>query len=156
MNPRAKASLIACTRQCACRPGLITSRRAPIGSTSQREQYATRRPTRSHPAPTPAHVDQVLRDTDGTSSKARLGANAIVGISMAVTRAYAHSNNLELWQTLTPAGVTPRLPMPHFNVVNGGAHAPNALDFQEFMLASTRCPYQSVKQSEPTPKSTAH
>ncbi len=88
----------------------------------------------------PAQVDQVLRDADGTSNKARLGANAIVGISMAVTRAYAHSNNLELWQALTPAGVTPRLPMPHFNVVNGGAHAPNALDFQEFMLAPLGAP----------------
>ncbi|MEP6981607.1 MAG: phosphopyruvate hydratase [Nakamurella sp.] len=88
----------------------------------------------------PAEVDQVLRDTDGTPNKGRLGANAIVGISMAVYRAAAISSGVPLWQALTPDGVTPRLPVPHFNVVNGGAHAPNSLDFQEFMLAPLGAP----------------
>ena len=88
----------------------------------------------------PAEVDQLLRDTDGTTNKGRLGANAIIGISMAVHRAAAASRGVELWQALTPAGVTPALPVPHFNVVNGGAHAPNSLDFQEFMLAPLGAP----------------
>ncbi len=87
-----------------------------------------------------AEVDQVLRDIDGTGNKGRLGANAIIGISMAVYRAAATSRGVDLWQALTPAGVTPRLPVPHFNVVNGGAHAPNSLDFQEFMLAPLGAP----------------
>ncbi len=90
---------------------------------------------RGHRFDSPAAVDQVLRDTDGTADKGRLGANAIVGVSIAVHRADAARRGLQLWQALTPELVTPRLPVPHFNVVNGGAHAPNSLDFQEFMLA---------------------
>ena len=54
---------------------------------------------------------------------------------MAAARAFAATDQVPLWRYLTPAGVTPTLPVPHFNVVNGGAHAPNSLDFQEFMLA---------------------
>ena len=88
----------------------------------------------------PDEVDQILRDTDGTDNKSRLGANAIIGVSMAVYRAHAASNNLDLWQALTPTGVTPQLPVPHFNVVNGGAHAANSLDFQEFMIAPIGAP----------------
>ena len=76
-----------------------------------------------------------LAELDGTPDKSRLGANATVGVSMAVARAVAVAAGLPLWQSLAPAGVTPRLPVPHFNVVNGGVHAPNRLDFQEFMLA---------------------
>ncbi len=84
---------------------------------------------------TVADLDQVLIETDGTTDKSHLGANAIVGISMAATRAQAASAGMPLWQALTPEGVSPCLPVPHFNVVNGGAHAANSLDFQEFMLA---------------------
>jgi enolase len=69
----------------------------------------------------PGEVDQLLRDTDGTPNKGRLGANAIIGISMALYRAHAASSGVQLWEALTPTGVTPRLPVPHFNVVNGGA-----------------------------------
>jgi enolase len=87
-----------------------------------------------------AEVDGVLRDLDGTPNKGRLGANAIVGVSMAAARAFAAAAGVQLWQYLTPQGVTPRLPVPHFNVVNGGAHAPNTLDFQEFMLAPIGAP----------------
>jgi enolase len=82
-----------------------------------------------------AHLDQELRDLDGTPNKSGLGANAIVGVSMAAARAFANTAGQPLWRYLTPEGVRPVLPVPHFNVVNGGAHAPNSLDFQEFMLA---------------------
>ncbi|WP_353649987.1 phosphopyruvate hydratase [Nakamurella sp. A5-74] len=93
-----------------------------------------------HRFTSPTDVDDVLRATDGTGNKARLGANAIIGISMAVHRACAAARGVQLWQALTPTGVTPRLPVPHFNVVNGGAHAPNSLDFQEFMIAPLGAP----------------
>lgn len=82
-----------------------------------------------------AALDALLIDLDGTRNKSRLGANAIVGVSMAAARAQADSAGLQLWQALAPQGVQPRLPVPHFNVVNGGVHAPNSLDFQEFMIA---------------------
>ena len=88
----------------------------------------------------PAAVDQAMRDTDGTPNKGRLGANGIIGISMATHRAYAASAGVPLWQSLAPEGVTPCQPVPHFNVVNGGAHAPNSLDFQEFMIAPLGAP----------------
>ncbi len=85
-----------------------------------------------------AEVDQAMIDADGTPTKARLGANAIVGVSMALARALSVGG--ELFTYLTPDGVTPRLPVPHFNVLNGGAHAPNSLDFQEFMIAPIGAP----------------
>ncbi|MBN1172755.1 MAG: phosphopyruvate hydratase [Micromonosporaceae bacterium] len=87
-----------------------------------------------------AAVDQTLIDLDGTPTKSRLGANAIVGVSMAAARAFAQAAGLPLWRYLTPEGATPRLPVPHFNVLNGGAHAPNRLDFQEFMIAPVGAP----------------
>jgi len=82
-----------------------------------------------------AEIDAALIELDGTPGKARLGANAIVGVSMACARALASAQRRELWDWLTPPGVAPRLPVPHFNVINGGAHASNPLDFQEFMIA---------------------
>jgi enolase len=85
-------------------------------------------------------IDQILRELDGTADKSRLGANAIVGVSMAAARAFALQTGQPLWQWLIPAGVVPRLPVPHFNVVNGGAHATNNLDFQEFMIAPLGAP----------------
>jgi enolase len=87
-----------------------------------------------------AALDRALIDLDGTANKSRLGANAIVGVSMAVARARATERSLPLWQHLAPAGVRPCLPVPHFNVLNGGAHAPNPLDFQEFMVAPLGAP----------------
>ncbi len=87
-----------------------------------------------------AAIDAALIELDGTRDKSRLGANAIVGVSMACARALAASSGQALWQWLTPDGVAPRLPVPHFNVVNGGVHAPNALDFQEFMIAPLGAP----------------
>ena len=85
-----------------------------------------------------AEVDDALVALDGTPTKARLGANAIVGTSMAAARAFAATT--PLWRSLQPAGVAPRLPVPHFNVLNGGVHAPNDLDFQEFMVAPVGAP----------------
>jgi enolase len=87
-----------------------------------------------------AEADEALIDLDGTPNKERLGANAIVGVSMALARAMAASDGLELYTALQPSGVQPRLPVPHFNVINGGAHAANELAFQEFMLAPLGAP----------------
>ena len=87
-----------------------------------------------------AEADQAMIDLDGTPNKARLGANAIVGVSMALARALAAADGTELWRWLAPEGVTPSLPVPHFNVLNGGVHAPNDLDFQEFMVAPLGAP----------------
>jgi enolase len=87
-----------------------------------------------------ADLDGMLIELDGTDNKSRLGANALVGVSMAAARALAIASNQPLWRVLNPAGVTPRLPVPHFNVINGGAHAPNNLDFQEFMIAPLGAP----------------
>ena len=87
-----------------------------------------------------AAADQAMVAQDGTANKSRLGANATVGISMALARALAASAGMPLWRWLAPEGVTPSLPVPHFNVVNGGVHAPNELDFQEFMIAPVGAP----------------
>ncbi len=87
-----------------------------------------------------AELDRALIELDGTENKARLGANAILGVSMAAARAIASCAGVPLWRSLNPSGVSPRLPVPHFNVVNGGAHAPNKLDFQEFMIAPLGAP----------------
>jgi enolase len=87
-----------------------------------------------------AEVDQAMIDLDGTTNKSKLGANAIVGVSMALARALAVSGGVPLWRWLAPDGVTPSLPVPHFNVLNGGMHAPNELDFQEFMVAPLGAP----------------
>ena len=85
-------------------------------------------------------ADQAMIDLDGTANKSRLGANALVGVSMALARALAASEGVPLWRWLAPDGVTPSLPVPHFNVLNGGVHAPNELDFQEFMIAPLGAP----------------
>jgi enolase len=87
-----------------------------------------------------ADIDETLIALDGTATKSRLGANAVVGVSMAVARAAAASSGTPLWQYLTPEGAAPRLPWPSFNVLNGGAHAPNELDFQEFMITPLGAP----------------
>jgi len=85
-------------------------------------------------------LDETLIALDGTPDKGRLGANAIVGVSMAAARAGAAAAGEPLWRALAPDGVAPRLPVPHFNVVNGGVHARNDLDFQEFMIAPLGAP----------------
>ena len=79
------------------------------------------------------HIDEALIDLDGTENKARLGANAILGVSLAVAKAAADASNLQLYRYVggTQARV---LPTPMMNIINGGAHADNPIDFQEFMI----------------------
>jgi enolase len=80
-----------------------------------------------------ARVDETLIALDGTPNKARLGANAILGVSLAVAKAAAAANRMPLYRYVggTQARV---LPVPMMNIVNGGAHADNPIDFQEFMI----------------------
>ncbi|PHP67876.1 phosphopyruvate hydratase [Zhengella mangrovi] len=79
------------------------------------------------------HVDQVMIDLDGTPNKARLGANAILGVSLAVAKAAAAASGLPLYRYV--GGPNARvLPVPMMNIINGGAHADNPIDFQEFMI----------------------
>ena len=87
-----------------------------------------------------ADADHAMCELDGTPAKGRLGANAIVGVSMALARALASRAGVPLYEYLRPRGVDLRLPVPHFNVLNGGAHAPNNLEFQEFMIAPVGAP----------------
>ncbi len=78
-------------------------------------------------------LDRALIDLDGTPNKSRLGANAILGVSLAAARAASGEERLPLWRYL--GGDAARiLPVPMMNVVNGGAHADNSIDFQEFMV----------------------
>jgi len=78
-------------------------------------------------------IDNLMIDTDGTENKSRLGANAILGVSLAVARAASNFLGLPLYQYL--GGVNSKvLPVPMMNIINGGAHAPNNLDIQEFMI----------------------
>ena len=80
-----------------------------------------------------AGLDQTMIELDGTPNKARIGANAILGVSMAAARAAADSVGMPLWRYL--GGVHAHLlPTPMMNIMNGGAHANNALDVQEFMV----------------------
>ncbi|MFQ3618178.1 MAG: phosphopyruvate hydratase [Cyanobacteriota bacterium] len=84
-------------------------------------------------------IDQTMLDMDGTEYKSNLGANAILGVSMAVARAAADSANLPLYRYLGGDAAV-LLPVPCFNVLNGGAHADNSVDFQEFMIAPVGAP----------------
>lgn len=87
-----------------------------------------------------AKIDQVMLDLDGTPNKRRIGANAILGVSLAVARAAAKIQRKELFDYLTPAGGSLSLPVPLVNVINGGAHANNSLDIQEFMIVPHGAP----------------
>ena len=78
-------------------------------------------------------LDGKLIELDGTDNKSRLGANAILGVSLAAARAAAAEENLPLWRYLGGEAAHV-LPVPMMNVLNGGAHADNSVDFQEFMV----------------------
>ncbi|GAA3810839.1 phosphopyruvate hydratase [Streptomyces coacervatus] len=81
-----------------------------------------------------ATVDRTMIELDGTDTKSRLGANALLGVSLATAKAAARAHRLPLYRYV--GGVDARLlPVPMMNIVNGGAHADNPLDFQEFMIA---------------------
>jgi enolase len=84
-------------------------------------------------------IDQVMIDLDGTPNKSRLGANAILGVSLAVARAAAESFDMPLYRYV--GGTSARtLPVPMMNIINGGAHADNPIDFQEFMILPIGAP----------------
>ncbi len=86
-----------------------------------------------------AYIDSRLLELDGTENKSKLGANAILGVSLAVAKAAAEAVELSLYQYI--GGVTARtLPVPMMNVLNGGQHADNNVDFQEFMLMPIGAP----------------
>ncbi|MCH7653623.1 MAG: phosphopyruvate hydratase [Chloroflexi bacterium] len=80
-----------------------------------------------------ASIDREILDVDGTPDKSRMGANAMLGVSMAVARAAAKSRNVPLYRHLGP-GAKMTLPVPMLNIINGGRHAENSTDFQEFMI----------------------
>ena len=83
-----------------------------------------------------ALVDRMLIDIDGTANKAKLGANATLAVSMAVAKAGAQASNLNLYRYLGGVNAI-TLPVPLMNILNGGAHADNKIDFQEFMIVPT-------------------
>jgi len=85
------------------------------------------------------HIDRTMIDLDGTANKSRLGANAILGVSLAVAKAAAVDADLPLYRYIggTQAGT---LPVPMMNIINGGAHADNPIDFQEFMILPWAAP----------------
>lgn len=85
------------------------------------------------------HIDRTLIALDGTDNKARLGANAILGVSLAVSKAAADSLGLPLWRYVggTQAHI---MPLPMMNILNGGAHADNPIDIQEFMIQPVSAP----------------
>ncbi len=86
-----------------------------------------------------AEIDRLMIELDGTPNKGKLGANAMLGVSMAVARAAAATANLPLYAYLGGPGAV-RLPVPMMNIVNGGKHADNSVDFQEFMVMPLGAP----------------
>jgi enolase len=94
---------------------------------------------RGHDATDQKGLDAKLIELDGTDNKSRLGANAILGVSLAAARAAAAEENLPLWRYLGGEAAHV-LPVPMMNVLNGGAHADNSVDFQEFMVVPVGAP----------------
>ena len=86
-----------------------------------------------------AFLDKTLIDLDGTENKSRLGANAMLAVSMAVARAAAEESGLPLYRYFGGMGAV-QMPVPMMNVINGGAHANNSLDLQEFMIIPVGAP----------------
>ncbi len=84
-------------------------------------------------------IDTAMRDLDGTPNKSRLGANAILGVSLAVAKAAAEAAALPLWRYVGGSSAHV-LPVPMMNVINGGAHADNPIDIQEFMILPVGAP----------------
>ncbi|MBC8520078.1 MAG: phosphopyruvate hydratase [Gammaproteobacteria bacterium] len=80
-----------------------------------------------------SEIDQIMIDLDGTDNKGRLGANALLAVSMASAHAAANEQGVPLYRYLTPAGPY-KMPVPMMNIINGGEHADNSIDLQEFMI----------------------
>ncbi len=87
-------------------------------------------------------IDEMMIDLDGTENKGNLGANAILGVSLAVAKAAAHESNMPLYRYIGGAGAHV-LPVPMMNILNGGSHADNSIDFQEFMVMPAGAEYFS-------------
>jgi enolase len=85
------------------------------------------------------HIDKTMIDLDGTPNKGRLGANAILGVSLAVAKAAAQEASLPLYRYIGGTQAS-TLPVPMMNIINGGAHADNPIDFQEFMILPWAAP----------------
>ncbi|NJD20769.1 MAG: phosphopyruvate hydratase [Gemmatimonadetes bacterium] len=85
-------------------------------------------------------VDRTMIELDGTPNKGKLGANAILSVSMAVARAAAAEHGMPVWRYLADEGEATLLPVPMMNILNGGAHAPNNVDIQEFMIMPVGAP----------------
>ncbi|NKI36253.1 phosphopyruvate hydratase [Wenzhouxiangella sp. XN79A] len=88
-----------------------------------------------------AALDAALIELDGSDNKGRLGANALLGVSLATAHAVAHARGQGLWESLLETtGAEPTLPVPMMNILNGGAHADNRVDIQEFMVMPVGLP----------------
>ena len=94
----------------------------------------------NHPISDQENIDNVLINLDNTPNKSRLGANALLGVSMACARAGALSQHKNLYDYLNPNHHPMTLPVPMMNVINGGAHADNNIDIQEFMIIPAGAP----------------
>ena len=114
--------------------GAISGAGCGMRSPTSRKRFGLRSPASMRPN---QHlIDATMRDLDGTKNKANLGANAILGVSLACAKAAALSAGQPLYQYLGGAGPF-RMPVPMMNIVNGGAHADNNVDMQEFMIVPT-------------------
>lgn len=87
-----------------------------------------------------ARIDKAMIDLDGTETKERLGANALLAVSLANAKAQAVASSLPLYRSLAVPGHRFQLPVPMMNIINGGAHADNNIDIQEFMILPTGAP----------------
>lgn len=85
------------------------------------------------------YIDRLMIDIDGTPNKSKLGANAMLAVSLAVSKAAAEESGQSLYRYLGGVGAT-TLPIPMMNILNGGAHADNSIDFQEFMIMPVHAP----------------
>lgn len=95
---------------------------------------------KGHDATDQAGIDKIMCDLDGTPGKSRLGANAILAVSLAVAKASAQHANQPLYRYLARGNTKLQLPVPMMNIINGGAHADNSVDMQEFMIIPVGAP----------------
>ena len=115
----ATATPAATSARACCRPSRTLTPRSRGDHRPRREEQA--------------FIDKTLIDLDGTDNKSRLGANAMLAVSMAVAKAAAEESGLPLYRYFGGSGPM-QMPVPMMNIINGGAHANNSLDIQEFMI----------------------
>ena len=119
--------------------GDALGRQGRVPGGGQRQRRDRRRGARAATPPTRPALDRAMIELDGTPNKGRLGANAILGVSLAAAKAAAAEAGLPLWRYLGGEAAHV-LPVPMMNVLNGGAHADNKVDFQEFMVVPVGAP----------------